>query len=136
MSRTTEKIQRMLSNEQETELSKMKMNVVRALAVYKGVSWKTELFLDLVKLLQFLGQPDIIEPRILDKALDSLASDGIISVEDRTRGAMLKKGICKDQLLRLNDLVDVRSVLEKDPVFAQYMHSRDKMIRDALSNWI
>ena len=123
----------MLSNAEGTEVSQMKMNVVRVLAVYKAVSWKTELFLDVAKLLKFLGQPDFVRPRILDEALGSLISDGIIAVEDRTRGAMLEKGVCKDQLIRLNDVAKVKSVLEKDPVFVQYMHNRDKMIRDALS---
>lgn len=123
----------MLSNAEGTEVSQMKMNVVRVLAVYKGVSWKTELFLDVAKLLKFLGQPDFVRPRILDEALGSLISDGIIAVEDRTRGTMLEKGVYKDQLIRLNDVAKVKSVLEKDPVFAQYMHNRDKMIRDALS---
>lgn len=123
----------MLSNAEGTEVSQMKMNVVRVLAVYKGVSWKTELFLDVAKLLKFLGQPDFVRPRILDEALGSLISDGIIAVEDRTRGTMLEKGVYKDQLIRLNDVAKVKSVLEKDSVFAQYMHNRDKMIRDALS---
>jgi len=133
MSGIFEKIERMLSNEVETELNKMKMNVVRALAVYKGVSWKTELFLDLRKLSEFLGQPEIIKLRILDKALGSLSLDGIITVEDKTRGAMLEKGVYTDQLIRLNDLARVKTVLEKDLVFAQYTHHRDRIIKDALS---
>jgi len=123
----------MLSNAEETEVSRMKMDVVRVLAVYKGVSWKTELFLDVAKLLEFLGQPEFVRTRILDEALGSLTSDGIITVEDRTRGTMLEKGVYKDQLIRLNDVAKVKSVLEKDSVFSQYMHNRDKMIRDALS---
>ena len=123
----------MLSNAEETEVSRMKMNVVRVLAVYKGVSWRTELFLDVAKLLEFLGQPEFVRTRILDEALGSLISDGIIAVEDRTRGTMLKKSVYKDQLIRLNDVAKVKSVLEKDSVFSQYMHNRDKMIRDALS---
>ena len=110
----------------------MKMNVVRVLAVHEGVSWKTELFPDLAKLLKFLGQPHIVGSRILDEALGSLMSDGIIAVEDRKRGAMLEKGVYADQLIRLNDLAKVKSLLEKDPVFTEYMHNRDKMIRDAL----
>jgi len=133
MSGIFEKIERMLSNEVETELNKMKMNVVRVLAVYKGVSWKTELFLDLRKLSEFLGRPEIIKPRILDKALGSLSLDGIITVEDKTRGAMLEKGVYTDQLIRLNDLARVKTVLEKDLVFAQYTHHRDRIIKDALS---
>jgi len=133
MSGIFEKIERMLSNEVETELNKMKMNVVRVLAVYKGVSWKTELFLDLGKLSEFLGRPEIIKPRILDKALGSLSLDGIITVEGKTRGAMLEKGVYTDQLIRLNDLARVKTVLEKDLVFAQYTHHRDRIIKDALS---
>jgi len=133
MSGALEKIERMLRSAGETELGKMKMNVIRVLAVYKGVSWRTELFLDLAKLLEFLDQPEIIKPRILDKALGSLSSDGIITVEDKTRGAMLEKGVYTDQLIRLNDLTKVKSVLEKDPVFAQYTHNRDRIIKDALT---
>lgn len=133
MSGIPEKIQRMLNNAEETELSQMKMNVVRVLAVYRGVSWKTELFLDVAKLLKFLGQSDYVSPGILDDALISLTSEEVIVVEDRTRGAILEKGVYTDQLIRLNDLERVRSILEKDPVFMRYMHNRDKMIRDALS---
>jgi len=133
MSGTPEKIQRMLNNAEETELSQMKMNVVRVLAVYRGVSWKTELFLDVAKLLKFLGQSDYVSPGILDDALMSLTSEEVIVVEDRTRGAILEKGVYTDQLIRLNGLERVRSILEKDPVFMRYMHNRDKMIRDALS---
>jgi len=133
MSGTLEKIERMLNSAGETEIGKMKVNVIRVLAVYKGVSWRTELFLDLAKLLKFLGQPESIKPRILDKALGSLSSDGIITVEDKTRGAMLEKGVCTDQLIRLNDFAKVKSVLEKDPVFAQYTDNRDRIIKDALT---
>ncbi len=127
-----EKIEKMLSDGEKTELNRMKMNVVRVLAVYKGVSWKTELFEDLTKLLEFLGQPNIVKSRILDEALTSLTLDGIVTVEERPRGAMLEEGSYKDQLIRLNDLANVKSALHKDPAFTRYIQSRDKMIREAL----
>ena len=133
MSGTLEKIERMLSDSRQTELSKMKANIVRVLTVYKGASWKTELFLDLAKLSEFLGEPNVIKPRILNKALGSLSSEGIITIEDKKRGAMLKQGVYADQLIRLNDLAKVKSALEKDPVFSRYTHNRDRMIKDALS---
>jgi len=127
-----EKIEKMLSNGEKTELNRMKMNIVRVLAVYKGVSWKTELFEDLTKLLEFLGQSNIVKSRILDEALTSLTLDGIVTVEERTRGTMLEEGSYKDQLIRLNDLANVKSALQKDSAFTRYMQSRDKMIREAL----
>ena len=127
-----EKIEKMLSNGEKTELNRMKMNIVRVLAVYKGVSWKTELFEDLTKLLEFLGQQNIVKSRILDEPLTSLALDGIVTVEERTRGTMLEEGSYKDQLIRLNDLANVKSALQKDPAFTRYMQSRDKTIREAL----
>jgi len=133
MSGTLEKIERMLSDSRQTELSKMKVNIVRVLTVYKGASWKTELFLDLAKLLEFLGEPNVINPRILNKALGSLSSEEIITIEDKKRGAMLKQDVYADQLIRLNDLAKVKTALEKDPVFAQYTHNRDRMSKDALA---
>jgi hypothetical protein len=133
MSGILETIERMLSTSEQTEITMMKLNIVRVLTVYKGTSWKTELLVDLAKFLRFLGQPDIIEPRIVDEALDSLLSDEVITIEDRARGAMLENRVYIDQLIHLNELAKVKDALRKDPAFTRYMQDRDKMIRDAVS---
>ncbi|MGQ9543194.1 MAG: hypothetical protein ACUVTM_03765 [Candidatus Bathyarchaeia archaeon] len=128
-----EKVEGILKAVDETELNRMKADIVRVLAVYRGVSWKSELFLDLAKFLDFLGRPYPVKAMTLDEALRSLTSEGIVTIEDRTRGIRMQEGTYIDQLISLNDYVDVRNILDKDPVFSRYMYSRSKMLEDALS---
>jgi hypothetical protein len=127
------KVESILKAGDESELGRMKADIVRVLTVYRGVSWKSELYMDLGKLLDFLGRPYTVKANLLDEALNSLKSDEIITIEDRTRGILMQEGTYVDQLIHLNDYLKVRSILYKDPIFNSYMYSRYKMVEDALS---
>ncbi|MBS7618377.1 hypothetical protein KEJ51_07745 [Candidatus Bathyarchaeota archaeon] len=133
MSDVTGKVESILKFGNGSELGRMKADILRVLTVYRGVSWRSELFIDLRKLLDFLGRPYTVKANVLDEALNSLKSDGIITIEDRTRGIMMQEGTYVDQLIHLNDYVKIRNILYKDPIFNSYMYSRYKMVEDALS---
>ncbi|MBS7650763.1 MAG: hypothetical protein QXN62_07000 [Candidatus Bathyarchaeia archaeon] len=133
MSDVTGKVESILNVGDESELSKMKADIVRVLTVYRGVLWRSELFMDIGKLLDFLGRPYTVKANVIDEALNSLKSDGVITIEDRTRGIMLQEGTYVDQLIHLNDYAKVRSILYKDSIFNSYMYSRYRMVENALS---
>ncbi|MEM3381309.1 MAG: hypothetical protein QXO75_01720 [Nitrososphaerota archaeon] len=133
MSDVTGKVESILNVSDESELSKMKADIVRVLTVYRGVLWRSELFIDIGKLLDFLGRPYTVKANVIDEALNSLKSDGVITIEDRTRGIMLQEGTYVDQLIHLNDYAKVRSILYKDSIFNSYMYSRYRMVENALS---
>ncbi|MEM2106715.1 MAG: hypothetical protein QXI59_01395 [Candidatus Bathyarchaeia archaeon] len=133
MSDVTGKVESILNVSYESELSKMKADIVRVLTVYRGVLWRSELFIDIGKLLDFLGRPYTVKANVIDEALNSLKSDGVITIEDRTRGIMLQEGTYVDQLIHLNDYAKVRSILYKDSIFNSYMYSRYRMVENALS---
>ncbi|MEM3048811.1 MAG: hypothetical protein QXK72_06355 [Candidatus Bathyarchaeia archaeon] len=94
---------------------------------------RSELFMDIGKMLDFLVRPYTVKANVIDEALNSLKSDGVITIEDRTRGIMLQEGTYVDQLIHLNDYAKVRSILYKDSIFNSYMYSRYRMVENALS---
>jgi hypothetical protein len=69
----------------DDDLSRLKLDVIRVLAIFNGVSWMTEIIPDLIKLRGgILDYP--LREDLLDKALRDLESDEIILVELRIRG--------------------------------------------------
>ena len=107
-------------------------DLIRVLVVYKGICWRSELFMDLAKLHHFLGRAEAIDPHSLDTAFSELKSKGIISLEDRMRGSIFNEGTFTDQLIQLTSLHDARKVLEKDEILCGYLSERSRRILDAV----
>jgi len=123
------KVANILASEGESKLNGLMADLIRVLAVYKGVSWRSELFVDLSKMYEFLGRVETVNPRLLDEALERLSSEGLIRVEERVRGLMLSPGTYRDKLIHLVDLPDVMRVLVRDRCFREYMRDRYERVR-------
>lgn len=117
----------------EDELSMLKLDIIRVLAIFNGVSWITEIIPDLIKLRG--RAPDYpLREDLLDEALRCLESDGIILVEPRVRGMPYSRQVYEDRLVRLRDLHAARRALSGDPVYASYLSRQMELIRRALED--
>jgi hypothetical protein len=92
------------------DLSRLKLDIIRILAIFNGVSWMSEIIPDLIKLRGgVLDYP--LREELLDRALRELESDGIILLEPRIRGMPYSRHIYEDKLVRLRDLPAARRAL-------------------------
>jgi len=122
----------LLANEDASELNRLMADSVRVLAVYRGVCWRSEMVIDLLKLYRFLNRMEIINPKLLDRALDELRNIGVVTIEERRRGLITYSGTYMDKLIGLSDLNATLAVLAKDTIYKEYMSERYRKIRDAL----
>ncbi|MFQ6081584.1 MAG: hypothetical protein ACE5OW_07955 [Candidatus Bathyarchaeia archaeon] len=128
----SDRIANVLAREGEGELYRMMADSIRVLAVYNGVSWRSELIPDLLRLYRFLGRLEAVNSRLVDEALDKLESEGLVTVEKRVRGSWLRPGTITDKLVRLVDLATTTGILRRDQTFARYMHERYRVVRERL----
>ena len=123
---------KVLAEEEKSELNKLAANLLRVLAVYHGVCWRTELPKDLTKFYRFAGRPDLMNLGLLDEAIGYLESKGLVSVEYRRRGELLSKETYVDKLVKLRDVEEARRLLQRDEAFNKYRFERTKAIRETL----
>jgi hypothetical protein len=115
------------------DLSRLKLDIIRVLAIFNGVSWMSEIIPDLIKLRGgVLDYP--LREELLDRALRELESDGIILLEPRIRGMPYSRHIYEDKLVRLRDLPAARRALSRDPVYGSYVYRQMELIRRALED--
>jgi hypothetical protein len=115
------------------DLSMLKLDIIRVLAIFNGVSWMTEIIPDLIKLRGgILDYP--LREDLLDKALRDLESNEIILVELRVRGMPYSRQVYKDKLVRLRDLLATRRALSGDLIYGSYLYRQMKLIRRALED--
>ncbi|RLF24722.1 MAG: hypothetical protein DRN15_01935 [Thermoprotei archaeon] len=125
-----EEIKRLL--EAEDDVSKLALDTLRALAVFHGVLWLSELPTDIIKIRR--GLPEYpLTPELLVSAVKLLEDLGLVTTEERTRGFMLGPGTHLDVLIRLVDHIGIKRTLYFiDSEFARYLVERDQRIREAL----
>ena len=104
----------------DDELSKLKIDILRALAVFNGISWLSELIPDIVKIhnysIDYLPTDEMV-----DEALRQLEAAGFISIEPRMRGGFPAREVHVDRLIRLKDLRAVKDALAHDKVYRDYL---------------
>jgi len=104
----------------DDELSKLKIDILRALVVFNGISWMSELIPDIVKIhnysIDYLPTDDMV-----DEALRQLEAAGFVSIEPRMRGGFLAREVYVDRLIRLKDLRAVKDALAHDKVYKDYL---------------
>lgn len=114
-------------------LSRLKLDVIRVLAIFNGVSWISEIIPDIVKLRGRV--PDYaLTDTLLDRALEELRSGGLVSVESRRRGMFPSKGVYEDKLVKLRDLGAVRRALAGDEIYKGYLSRQMEAIRRAMED--
>ena len=104
----------------DDELSKLKIDILRVLAVFNGISWMSELIPDIVKIhnysIDYLPTDEMV-----DEALRQLEAAGFISIEPRMRGGFPAREVYVDRLIRLKDLRAVKDALAHDKVYKDYL---------------
>ena len=105
------------------ELSKLKADILRALAIFDGISWMSELIPDIVKIhnysLDYLPTDEMI-----DEALQQLEAEGLLLIEPRMRGGFTAGEVYVDKLIRLKDLKAIKDALAQDEVYKNYLSQR------------
>jgi len=115
------------------ELSRLKLDIIRMLAIFNGVSWRSEIIPDIVKLRGHA--PDYpLTDAMLDEALEELKSKRLVIVESRKRGMFTSKGVYEDKLVKLRDLRTVRRALAKDEIYKGYLSRQMEVIRRAMED--
>lgn len=110
------------------DLSKLKLDVIRVLAVFNGVSWMSEIIPDIMKIHGYVLDYPLTD-ELLNEALRELESKGLILVEPRRRGEFPSGSIYEDKLIKLRDLRIVRKVLTGDEVYKGYLSWQMDVIR-------
>ena len=114
-------------------LSRLKLDVIRVLAIFNGVSWISEIIPDIVKLRGRV--PDYaLTDTLLDRALEELRSGGLVIVESRRRGMFPSKGVYEDKLVKLRDLGAVRRALAGDEIYKGYLSRQMEAIKRAMED--
>ena len=128
-----EEILNLLAKAGEDAISNLMLDILRILSVFHGVLWKTEISQDLIKFYRTLGEPEIINPKMIDVAIKNLENIGLIRTEKRVRGMPFSIQTYQDLLVHLTDKFATREILQKDEKYRKYILERDKAIREALN---
>jgi len=111
------------------ELNKLKADILRALTIFNGVSWMSELIPDILKIRGY-SIDYLPGEKLLDKALSQLEAANLISVEARKRGDFPSNRIYVDKLIRLRDPETVREVLARDEIYKRYLSRQMELFRE------
>ena len=131
--RVEDEVKRLM--EIDDDLSRLKLDVIRVLAIFNGVSWVSGIIPDLIKLRGGVFEYPLRED-LLDKAIRELESDEIILVEPRMRGMPFSRQVYEDKLVKLRDLQAARRTLSRDPVYGSYVYRQMELIRRALEDHV
>ena len=107
-------------------------DILRLLAAQNGVSWGSEVSIDLVEMYDFLGTSPQASEKDVESALEKLASEGLVSLERRKRGSGASGEPVNDVLVNVNDLRGLRLALAGDEGYRRYSYARYMRIKDAL----
>ena len=111
------------------ELNKLKADILRALTIFNGVSWMSELIPDILKIRGY-SIDYLPDEKLLDKALDQLEAANLISVEARRRGDFPSNRIYVDKLIKLRDPETVRKALARDEIYKRYLSRQMEFFRE------
>ena len=114
------RISEILSAEKRGGMPRLMLDVLRALVVYRGTSWKSELVRELSFFHAFKGEPEVVGGEELNEALGSLEKEGLVKVERRVRADMSARSDVEDQLITLVDFLATRNALARDRVLTSY----------------
>ncbi len=111
------------------------LDILRILSVFYGVLWKTEISQDLIKFYRTIGEPEIVNPKMIDEAIKNLENLGLIKTEERIRGIPLSTKTYQDLLVHLTDKFATKKILQKDEKYRKYIFKREKAIKEALKEY-
>jgi len=115
----------------DDELSKLKLDVIRVLAIFNGVSWMSELIPDIMKVHSYILDHRITDD-LLETALHELESEGLVHIESRMRGMFPSRNVYEDKLIKLRDLEIVKRVLTEDKIYKSYLSKQMEIMWRAM----
>jgi len=107
-------------------------DILRLLAAQNGVSWGSELSIDLTEMNDLLGTTSPASVKDVETALKKLASEGLVSLEKRKKAAGVSGEPVSDVLVTVCDLHGLRLALTRDESYRRYSYERYSRIKDAL----
>lgn len=125
----------LLNKAGEDAVSSLMLDILRILSVFYGVLWKTEISQDLIKFYRTIGEPEIVNPKMIDEAIKNLENMGLIKTEKRIRGMPLSTQTYQDLLVHLTDKFATKKILQKDKKYRKYILKREKAIKEALNEY-
>jgi len=125
----------LLNKASEDAVSSLMLDILRILSVFYGVLWKTEISQDLIKFYRTIGEPEIVNPKMIDEAIRNLENLGLIKTEERIRGIPLSTKTYQDLLVHLTDKFATKKILQKDEKYRKYIFKREKAIKEALKEY-
>jgi len=125
----------LLNKAGEDAVSSLMLDILRILSVFYGVLWKTEISQDLIKFYRTIGEPEIVNPKMIDEAIRNLENLGLIKTEERIRGIPLSTKKYQDLLVHLTDKFATKKILQKDEKYRKYILKREKAIKEALNEY-
>lgn len=127
-----EKVLEILKNEEENESYRLMADIIRVLIISHGISWLSELYIDLIKYYNFIGKAEKFKPQLLKNTIKKLEEKEIIKIEERERGFANKYGTYKDLLIKIIDIKNVRNILMKDKKYVEYALYRHRKMMEAI----
>jgi len=109
------------------------LDIVRALVIYHGVLWMSELPKSLSNLRRG-ALPYIMTGEGVLRALKRLEEKGLVSLERRIRGKALSPSTYEDIYITLTDQVRANKELKDDPLIASYRYRVSKILKDLFNN--
>jgi len=125
----------LLNEASEDAVSSLMLDILRILSVFYGVLWKTEISQDLIKFYRTIGEPEIVNPKMIDEAIRNLENMGLIKTKERIRGMPLSTQTYQDLLVHLTDKFATKKILQKDEKYRKYILKREKAIKEALNEY-
>lgn len=132
MSEVEKEILNLLAKADEDDISSLMLDILRILSVFQGVLWKKEISQDLIKFYRTIGEPEIINPKMIDTAIKNLEKIGLIRTEKRMRGMPFSTQTYQDLLVHLTNELTTRKMLQKDEKYRKFILKREEAIREAL----
>ena len=124
-----EKVEEILAaGGEEAEVVK---DVLRALALFHGVLWESEVAEDIMKMRDY-RVPYVPTADKVRRAIEILSAEGLVKVEERVRGSLTSPSTYRDRLLKLVDMWGVREALLRDPVYLRAYSARMRALKDAV----
>jgi len=114
------RVSEILSCEKQGGLPRAKLDVLRALVLYNGSIWRSELLVELGFLSSYQPGAGGLATEGLDRILKELEKEGLVKKESAVKATLQFKEGVKDELISLVDLRATCAALSRDKLLAAY----------------
>ncbi|HDI31776.1 MAG TPA: hypothetical protein ENF80_03060 [Thermofilum sp.] len=109
------------------------LDIVRALLIYHGVLWMSEIPRSLSNIRRG-AIPYVITGESVLRALKRLEKNGIVKLEKKTRGKALSPTTYEDLFISLINMKEASKELREDPIIMAYKYRISRSLKICLIN--